>query len=168
MLNNVGNIVGYTASGLPIYDTAPVSTPRLMMPHPTTQKTQEETKVAPGMTFVDGEVEARAYHIAPGTVLPLWDSAPDRNLIYIKSMDENGMPQKMRILRWEDVTDEFEESPKNSAGYDAMTSDAISKMINDTIDSRIKELMDSKTTRDTRDYKNRQHKNKERNVSDEE
>lgn len=48
-----------------------------------------------GMIWVLGVEGAKAYIIAPGTTLPLWDSQARK--IYIKSVDANGVPQMQTI-----------------------------------------------------------------------
>lgn len=48
-----------------------------------------------GMIWVLGVEGAKAYIVAPGTTLPLWDSQARK--IYIKSVDANGVPQMQTI-----------------------------------------------------------------------
>lgn len=45
--------------------------------------------------WVQGEAAAKAYHVGPNVKLPLWDS--EKQVIYIKSADANGVP-KIDIL----------------------------------------------------------------------
>ncbi len=51
-----------------------------------------------GMIWVQGEAGAKAYPVAPGASVVLWDS--EGQFIYIKSAAMNGIPS-MEILRWE-------------------------------------------------------------------
>ena len=48
-----------------------------------------------GMIWVQGIEAAKAYQIAPGVTLPLWDS--DAQVIYLKTCDAAGMPS-MRVI----------------------------------------------------------------------
>lgn len=108
MQNN--NIVGYTVQGQPIYGQVPApaqATPRLVAPIPgTTQPIDAQPNS--GMIFVNGFIEAKSYRTAPGTNVVLWDSEEGSNLVYIKSTDVNGVPQKMKVLKYEDVTDTYD------------------------------------------------------------
>lgn len=48
-----------------------------------------------GIIWVQGIESAKAYQIAPGVTLPLWDS--DAQVIYLKSCDASGMPS-MKVI----------------------------------------------------------------------
>lgn len=48
-----------------------------------------------GIIWVQGEAGAKAYHVAPGNTVQLWDS--ENPVIYLKSADMAGMPS-MRVL----------------------------------------------------------------------
>ncbi|RKJ40223.1 hypothetical protein D7X94_08745 [Acutalibacter sp. 1XD8-33] len=48
-----------------------------------------------GIIWVQGEAGAKAYMVAPGNTVPLWDSEAQR--IFLKSVDMSGMPS-MRVL----------------------------------------------------------------------
>lgn len=52
-----------------------------------------------GIIWVQGEAGAKAYMVAPGNTVVLWDS--ESNTIYIKSADMAGMPTT-RILDWQE------------------------------------------------------------------
>jgi hypothetical protein len=54
-----------------------------------------------GMIWVQGEAGAKAYPVAPGASVVLWDS--ENPHIYIKSAAFNGIPS-MEILRWQKYT----------------------------------------------------------------
>lgn len=56
---------------------------------------QVPTPQDPGMIWVQGEAGAKAYMVAAGNSVVLWDS--EESVIYIKSADAAGMPY-MRIL----------------------------------------------------------------------
>lgn len=63
------------------------------------------------MIWVQGESGAKAYLIAPGSTVTLWDS--ENPTIYIKSADASGMPS-MRIL---DFTERTHNAPKQSVEH---------------------------------------------------
>ena len=50
-----------------------------------------------GIIWVQGEAGAKAYSVAPGTTIQLWDS--EDQVIYLKSADISGMPS-MRVLEY--------------------------------------------------------------------
>lgn len=58
-----------------------------------------------GMIWVQGEAAGKAYLVAAGNTVPLWDS--ERQTIYLKSVDAAGMPT-MRIL---DYTERAQSAP---------------------------------------------------------
>lgn len=47
--------------------------------------------------WIQGEVGAKAYIVAPGNTVPLWDS--ETQTIYLKSVNANGIPS-MQILHY--------------------------------------------------------------------
>lgn len=48
-----------------------------------------------GLNWVQGEAAAKAYLVAPGCTVQLWDS--EEKVIYLKSADASGMPS-MKVL----------------------------------------------------------------------
>lgn len=62
---------------------------------------QQPKQAAPqgGMIWVQGEAAAKAYLVAAGNTVPLWDS--ECQCIYLKSVDQSGMPS-MRILDYKE------------------------------------------------------------------
>lgn len=76
----------YPQQSMPMQDQlAQLRSQPMQMPRP-----QES-----GMIWVLGVEGAKAYIVAPGTTLPLWDSQARK--IYIKSVDANGVPQMQTI-----------------------------------------------------------------------
>ena len=58
-----------------------------------------------GITWVQGEVGARAYPVAPGKMAVLMDS--EDSVFYIKAVDNYGMPQPLRKFRFtEEIADQ--------------------------------------------------------------
>lgn len=71
-----------------------------------TQNTQN------GFIWVQGEEAAKAYLVAPGNTVILWDS--EKNVIYVKSADASGMPS-MRTLIYKDAAEKAPEKPTEHA-----------------------------------------------------
>ena len=71
---------------------------------------QQQAQPDNGMIWVQGEAGAKAYMVAPGNSVVLWDS--EDHVIYIKSADAAGMPG-MRVFEYVERT----AAPRNvSAG----------------------------------------------------
>lgn len=66
------------------------------------QQTGAQQSAQGGMIWVQGEASAKAYPVAPGATVLLWDS--EQPLIYIKTANQFGMPNPMQVLRWENYT----------------------------------------------------------------
>lgn len=149
------NIIGYTATGVPIYNTAPQATPRMtyQIPQMQSQQTSVNNAQQSDMIFVDGYIEAKSYRVAPNRAVPLWDSEEGSNLIYVKSADANGVPQKMRVLRYEDVTDEFDGN--TTPAKQVITIDMVTDLIESKAEEIINRKMDEmkpKTRNDSKSY----------------
>lgn len=61
----------------------------------------QQTQPDNGMIWVQGEAGAKAYMVAPGNSVVLWDS--EDHVIYIKSADAAGMPG-MRVFEYVERT----------------------------------------------------------------
>lgn len=72
-----------TAAQMPPYYQPPIM--------PQTQANQNN-----GMIWVQGIEGAKAYLVAPGKSIPLWDS--EAQAIYIKSADQNGIPRPLTVI----------------------------------------------------------------------
>lgn len=83
----------------PMYQTA--YQPPLMDNLMQMRSQQQPKQAAPqsGMIWVQGEAAAKAYLVAAGNTVPLWDS--ESQCIYLKSVDQSGMPS-MRILDYKE------------------------------------------------------------------
>lgn len=62
---------------------------------------QQQAQPDNGMIWVQGEAGAKAYMVAPGNSVVLWDS--EDHVIYIKSADAAGMPG-MRVFEYVERT----------------------------------------------------------------
>ena len=114
---------GYNAAyGQPYYPQPP------MMDNLAQMRAQQQPmqQQSPGMIWVQGEAAGKSYLVAPGHTVPLWDS--ERPTIYIKSVDNSGMPS-MRII---DYTERTQSVPTASANVEYVTRaeyDALAKKV---------------------------------------
>lgn len=63
------------------------------------QAPQQQQPENPSIVWVQGEAGAKAYIVAPGNTVPLWDS--ENPIIYLKSVDAAGMPS-MKIFEYKE------------------------------------------------------------------
>ena len=90
---------GFPVSYQPVYQ-APYQPPA-----------QNQPAQQSGLNWVQGEAAAKAYLVAPGRTVQLWDS--EEKVIYLKSADASGMPS-MKVL---DYTIRGEEPEKPAEEY---------------------------------------------------
>lgn len=79
--------------------------------------------------WVENQAQAEAYMVGIGSKVALWDISQNR--IYVKATDDQGVPQQMRILKYEDITSDGpvkEETPKY------VTADQIEELVSKAID----------------------------------
>ena len=72
------------------------------MPQPMAQPTAPTPAANSGIIWVQGEEGAKAYMVAPGNTVLLMDS--DGSSFYLKSADNSGMPQPLRIFDYVERT----------------------------------------------------------------
>ena len=75
-------------------------------PYPASYMTpnyQQPVNNSSNMVWVQGESGAKAYPIAPGTSQVLFDS--EARIFYIKSADQSGMPQPLRIFNYSECNE---------------------------------------------------------------
>lgn len=87
----------YQGYGQPQYQyyQPQAATPPLMDNLAQMRSQQARIPAPSGIVWVQGEAAAKAYLVAAGNTVPLWDS--EAQTIYIKSVDQSGMPA-MRII----------------------------------------------------------------------
>ena len=61
-----------------------------------TPQLPQQNQIKNHMQWVQGIEGAKAYLLAPGMTIPLWDS--ENQCVYIKSSDQNGVPRPLTIL----------------------------------------------------------------------
>ena len=64
-----------------------------------------------GMNWCQGESGAKAYPVAPGNTVPIFDT--EEKCVYIKSVDVMGRPLPLKILDYTERTDEPKEEKPN-------------------------------------------------------
>ena len=103
----------YSYQGYQPYYTQPVPDQlaqlRQQQMQPQMQMQAPQPQADGGIIWVQGEAGAKAYLVAPGNTVQLWDS--ENTVIYLKSADMSGMPS-MRIL---DYTERGGAQPKQAA-----------------------------------------------------
>lgn len=84
--------------------------PQLQPPQPQALPQQQVQPLGEsgGIIWVQGEAGAKAYLVAPGSTVQLWDS--ENQTIYLKSADMSGMPS-MRVLDYTERGGAPAESP---------------------------------------------------------
>lgn len=87
-----------------------------------TQPPQDQS----GIIWVQGEAGAKAYMVAAGNTVVLWDS--ESNTIYLKSADASGVPS-MRILDWTERTAQSQNVPNRQVQY--VTSEQFNALVQD-------------------------------------
>lgn len=80
----------------PYYQSTPMAYNGSNLP-PNAQPTQSNQ-----ITWVQGEAAAKAYPVAAGQSVLLMDS--ETSVMYIKSTDQSGMPQPLRIFEYKERT----------------------------------------------------------------
>ncbi len=76
-----------------------------------------------GMIWVQGETAAKAYLVAPGNTVVLWDS--EQSVIYLKSADATGMPT-MKVLEYNERMPRLR--PQNEGVSQAVTMDMFNEL----------------------------------------
>lgn len=86
------------------------------------------------MIWVQGEAAARAYLVANGNTVPLWDS--ENPVVYIKTVDASGMPS-MRIL---DYTERAAAAKTAPAATQAQDAEYVKRADYDALAARVEAL----------------------------
>ena len=93
-----------------------------------------------GVNWVQGEVGARAYPLAPGQMAVLMDS--EDSVFYIKAVDQYGMPQPLKKFRFTEET-MAQQSQKNLPQQQDMSNN--NYMTRDEFEKRLQEKLDEIT-----------------------
>ena len=118
--------------------------------YPTTYPTptmQPTTQISNDIIWVQGLAGAKAYPVAAGRSAQLMDS--EDSLFYIKTTDQSGMPQPLRVFRYEEVSEGSTQTPQIDTS-EFVTKDELDDAI-DYIKKLVKEATkDSKSNSYTR------------------
>ena len=82
--------------GMPIYGGYGYGEQRQPMMQNNYDMGRQQTQGGDGRIWVQGEIGAKSYIIAPGNVVPLWDS--ESQTIWIKSVAPNGVPAMQKLV----------------------------------------------------------------------
>lgn len=82
------------------------ATYQTMYPQQPQMQTQPQSN---SIVWVQGEVGARAYPVAPGNSMILLDS--ESSVFYLKSTDASGMPMPLRIFDFKERTQQTTQTP---------------------------------------------------------
>lgn len=88
--NNYGNYGYNMGYGVPAQQSYSQAQQSFMQGYPQAQQRVNDDRI-----WVQGEVGAKAYLVAPGATATLWDS--ERPIIYLKSVGANGMPTMQKL-----------------------------------------------------------------------
>ena len=114
--------------------TYPQMYPQIQAPMVQAPQQNQQT----GINWVQGEAGAKAYMVAPGCTVQLWDS--EEKVIYLKSADASGMPS-MKVLDYtirgdeQKTTDEYATKDELKALADKI------KSLKDEITGKRRKLM---------------------------
>lgn len=85
--------------------------PNYMTPYqPTPMPTYNTPQTGTDIIWVQGLAGAKAYPVAAGRSAQLMDS--EDSLFYIKTTDASGMPQPLRIFKYEEVSEGATQTPQ--------------------------------------------------------
>lgn len=82
--------------GMPYYGGYGYQEQRQPMMQNNFDMSRQQTQSGDGRIWVQGEIGAKSYIIAPGNVVPLWDS--ESQTIWIKSVAPNGVPAMQKLV----------------------------------------------------------------------
>lgn len=68
-----------------------------------------------GIQWVQGEAGAKSFLVAPGQAILLMDSEAQQ--FFIKSADQSGMPQPLRVFTYQEVTHGRQTAMQDMSGY---------------------------------------------------
>ena len=123
---------GYPASYVPPVPYTGMQTSQAVQPTP-----QVQTQQYSDMIFVPGKEAAKVYPVARGSSVTLFDSEGDK--FYVKTVDNSGMPQKLRTFSYVEIMDEEPHGMSSLAAPDIDTSQFVTrqemKTLVDTVDT---------------------------------
>ena len=113
---------------------------------PTPMPTYNTPQTGTDIIWVQGLAGAKAYPVAAGRSAQLMDS--EDSLFYIKTTDASGMPQPLRIFKYEEISEGAAQTPQIDTS-DFVTKDELDDAI-DYLKKLVKEASKSGTSSYTR------------------
>lgn len=111
-------------------------------PTPTPMPTYSAPQTGTDIIWVQGIAGAKAYPVAAGRSAQLMDS--EDSLFYIKTTDASGMPQPLRIFKYEEISEGAAQTPQIDTS-DFVTKDELDDAI-DYLKKLVKEASKSGTS----------------------
>ena len=79
------------------------------------QPSYQQPQTNSNMIWVQGESGAKAHPTSPNVSQALFDS--ERQVFYVKSVDQSGMPQPLRVFRYEECSEAEDKSSLDLSNY---------------------------------------------------
>lgn len=92
------------------------------------------------MIFVPGKEAAKVYPVARGSSVTLFDSEGDK--FYVKTVDNSGMPQKLRTFSYVEIMDEEPHGMSSLASPEIDTSQFVTRQEMNTLVKTVDTLAD--------------------------
>lgn len=113
------------------------------------QSYQSPQQMQTSIAFINGQIEARAYPVAPGNRVYLFDT--DGRTYYIKGVDFNGMPLPFKIFDSTEVIEpqlpmqnSYADSPNQVNMADYIRRDEVEDMISQEVEKRLLAMNNTK------------------------
>jgi hypothetical protein len=128
---------GYPMSYTPQVYQPPIQTSQAVQPTITPQPQQQQYS---DMIFVPGKEAAKVYPVARGSSVTLFDSEGDK--FYVKTVDNSGMPQKLRTFSYVEIVDEEPHGMSSLASPEIDTSQFVTRQEMNTLVKTVDTLAD--------------------------
>lgn len=126
---------GYPMSYTPQVYQPPIQTSQAMQSVNPNQQQQYSD-----MIFVPGKEAAKVYPVARGSSVTLFDSEGDK--FYVKTVDNSGMPQKLRTFSYVEIMDEEPHGMSSLASPEIDTSQFVTRQEMNTLVKTVDTLAD--------------------------
>lgn len=126
----------YDQMQTPSFNQQPMVQPVQQMPTPAQQTNN-------GLVWVQGEVAAKSYPVAPNSTVMLMDSEGER--FYLKSADASGMPLPLRVFEYKERTETAQQTAGGSvAAFDDLDNKFVTR---DEFERRMASIAPQKKTK---------------------
>lgn len=86
--------------------------------------------------WVQGFEVAKSYPVAPGNTAILFDT--EKEVFYVKSVDQNGFPLPLIVNEYKDVTDQYVTPIENKSDY--VTEDKLNELLDKKFDALLEKI----------------------------